>query len=154
MSMLLPRSYSTSSKSKIRESPDQANIELAPGGDANESLFQSVEAQVQEELEEILESEHDHPPRNENVVAFEAPVEPSLDSDAKYEKNLKKAQEEVVTVRVVTAYSIDNRPKWARRRKAGYEDYGEEMSKDTKIWQVYVRETDKADEEQVNGWNK
>ncbi|KAG9124412.1 hypothetical protein FRC07_011726 [Ceratobasidium sp. 392] len=140
MSMLLPRSYSTGSKSKIRESPDQANIELAPAEDMSEPLFKSVEVQVQaseEEPGEAPKSEHDDPPGNEKAISSEAPAEPPLDPDAKYEKNLKKAQEE-----------------WARRRKAGYEDYGEEMSKDAKVWQVYVRETDKADEELVDGWNK
>ncbi|KAG9120503.1 hypothetical protein FRC07_003974 [Ceratobasidium sp. 392] len=139
MSMLLPRSYSTGSKSKIRESPDQVNIELAPVEDMSEPLFKSVEVQVQRRKSQGggLKSEHDDPPRNEKAIPSEAPAEPPLDSDAKYEKNLKKAQEE-----------------WAQRRKAGYEDYGEEMSKDAKIWQVYVRGTDKADEELVDGWNK
>ncbi|KAG8724288.1 hypothetical protein FRC09_020498 [Ceratobasidium sp. 395] len=74
---------------------------------------------------------------DEKMADREAAPQAPLDPETKYEQNLKKAQDE-----------------WARRQKAGLEDYGAEMAKDAKIWQIYVRETDKADEELVDGWNK
>ncbi|KAG8787331.1 hypothetical protein FRC12_015676 [Ceratobasidium sp. 428] len=74
---------------------------------------------------------------DEKMADCEAAPQAPLDPATKYEKSLKKAQEE-----------------WVQRRKAGFEDYGAEMAKDAKIWQIYVRETDKADEELVDGWNK
>ncbi|QRV77187.1 acetyl-CoA carboxylase [Ceratobasidium sp. AG-Ba] len=43
---------------------------------------------------------------------------------------------------------------WKDRMKAGYEDYGRGMDKDAKIWKTYITNTDKADEELIDGWNK
>ncbi|KAG8720765.1 hypothetical protein FRC09_009011 [Ceratobasidium sp. 395] len=142
MSLLLPRSYSTRPISKIRESPDSLETELVLEEEPNTLLFKRVEV-VEAQIE--LEDPPDSPPKSERqdttvdekVVEPEAAPQAPLDSNAKHEQNLKKAQDE-----------------WARRRKEGLEDYGAEMAKDAKIWQIYVRETDKADEELVDGWNK
>ncbi|KAG9086824.1 hypothetical protein FS749_003346, partial [Ceratobasidium sp. UAMH 11750] len=136
--MLLPRSYSTGSMSGRRDSPGQAELELVQEPDSTNPQFRSVEIQVQPE-----EGPGDVPsddPANvveDNPADPESTTQPPLDPEAKYEKNLRKAQEE-----------------WARRRKAGYEDYGAEMAKDATIWQVYVKETDREDEELVDGWHK
>ncbi|EUC61825.1 hypothetical protein RSOL_408140, partial [Rhizoctonia solani AG-3 Rhs1AP] len=34
------------------------------------------------------------------------------------------------------------------------DEYGAEMGKDARVWKIYVRETDRADTELVEGWNK
>ncbi|KAG8704433.1 hypothetical protein FRC09_003536 [Ceratobasidium sp. 395] len=140
MSLLLPRNYSTGLKSKMRESPDPLEPELAPEEEPSTPLFKSVEVQADpaEAPENAPKSECQDPVVvEEKVVDSESSPQVPLDPNAKYEQSLKKAQDE-----------------WARRRKAGFEDYGAEMAKDAKIWQIYVRETDKADEELVDGWNK
>ncbi|KAG9098357.1 hypothetical protein FRC06_006498 [Ceratobasidium sp. 370] len=143
MSILLPRSYSTGSRSGRRDSPGrdspgQTELELAQEPDLSNPQFRSVEVQVQPEegAEDVLNAEHENGVEDKQADS-ETAAQPPLDPEAKYEENLKKAQEE-----------------WARRRKAGYEDYGAEMAKDAKVWQVYVNETDRADEELVDGWHK
>ncbi|KAG8738695.1 hypothetical protein FRC10_006579 [Ceratobasidium sp. 414] len=135
MSMLLPRSYSTGSRSARRDSP--AELEPAQEPDSSNPQFRSVEVQVQPE-ETPQDVPNDEPTNvvEDKLADPETSAQPPLDPEAKYEQNLKKAQEE-----------------WAQRRKAGYEDYGAEMAKDAKIWQVYVKETDRADEELVDGWH-
>lgn len=35
-----------------------------------------------------------------------------------------------------------------------FDDYGQEMGPDARVWKTYVREADKFDNEQVDGWNK
>ncbi|KAG9076365.1 hypothetical protein FS749_011879, partial [Ceratobasidium sp. UAMH 11750] len=143
MSMLLPRSYSTGSRSGRRDSPGQAELELVQEPDSNNPQFRSVEVQVQPQEDPVDVPGDDLPGGDPANTVEDKPADPEsttqlpLDPEAKYEKNLRKAQEE-----------------WARRRKAGYEDYGAEMAKDAKIWQVYVKETDRADEELVDGWHK
>ncbi|KAG8767786.1 hypothetical protein FRC12_006049 [Ceratobasidium sp. 428] len=123
----------------MRESPDPLEPELAPEGEPSIPLFKSVEvqAELEDPPEPALESRRQDATVDEKVAEPEAAPQAPLDPNAKYKQNLKKAQDE-----------------WARRRKAGFEDYGAEMAKDAKVWQVYVRETQKADEELVDGWNK
>ncbi|KAG8720766.1 hypothetical protein FRC09_009012 [Ceratobasidium sp. 395] len=121
------------------ESPDPLEPVLAPEGEPSSPLFRSVEVQAEPEdhPKPAPESERQDAAVDGKVAEPKAVPQEPLDPNAKYEQNLKKAQEE-----------------WARRRKAGFEDYGAEMAKDAKVWQVYVRETQKADEELVDGWNK
>ncbi|KAG9103430.1 hypothetical protein FRC06_010848 [Ceratobasidium sp. 370] len=135
MSMLLPRSYSTGSRSGRRDSLGQAELELAQEPDLSNPQFRSVEVQVEPE-EDVPNNERENEAKDKPADPEDV-AQPPLDPEAKYEQNLRKAQEE-----------------WARRRKAGYEDYGAEMAKDAKIWRVYVNETDRADEELVDGWHK
>ncbi|KAG8722543.1 hypothetical protein FRC09_006119, partial [Ceratobasidium sp. 395] len=124
MSLFLPRNYSTGPKSKMRESPNSLETE-------------SVLSQPDEIPKSTFNNQYRDVSVGQKMANCEATPQARLDPETKYEKNLKKAQEE-----------------WAQRRKAGFEDYGAEMAKDAKIWQIYVRETDKADEELVDGWNK
>ncbi|KAG9121104.1 hypothetical protein FRC07_003085 [Ceratobasidium sp. 392] len=78
----------------------------------------------------------DETSEEEKSANFEANIQGSC-KQAKYEKKLEDAQEA-----------------WTHRRMRGYEDYGEEMAQDAQIWQAYVKETDKSDQELVDGWNK
>ncbi|KAG8775672.1 hypothetical protein FRC12_001338 [Ceratobasidium sp. 428] len=123
----------------MRESPDPLKPELAPEGEPGTPLFKNVEvqAELEDPAEAALERRRQDATTDEKVTEPEVAPQAPLDPNAKYEQSLKKAQGE-----------------WARRRKAGFDDYGAEMAKDAKIWQVYVKETDKADEELVDGWNK
>ncbi|CAE7207413.1 unnamed protein product [Rhizoctonia solani] len=35
-----------------------------------------------------------------------------------------------------------------------FDEEGNELGSDAQVWKTYVRETDHADEERVDGWNK
>ncbi|KAG8788165.1 hypothetical protein FRC12_014860 [Ceratobasidium sp. 428] len=142
MSMLLPRSYSTGSKSRLRDSPEQTDLDLIP--ETSEPQFMDVQVQTQalQSDDAIKDQDENEPAGDKKAVDPDPILQPPLNAENQYEQKLREAQEEA-SLRY-----------WARRRKAGYDDYGAEMTKDARIWRAYVRETDRTDEELVDGWNK
>ncbi|QRV92900.1 Apolipoprotein [Ceratobasidium sp. AG-Ba] len=145
MSMLLPSSDSSRIRLKRRRNtypPDRdsvlylENLNGTPLGHAEVQVEHEERLEITGEGPDVEHKQRDTPEDGNSQTIdslSRAPDEP----EEKYRTRLKEAQEE-----------------WARRRQKGFEDYGAEMAKEAKIWKVYVNETDKADDELVDGWNK